>query len=457
MRTRPITAALAVIALTTLLVACGGGDDDEAATTTQGGAATTAPTTSEPATTGGEVVLAETFDDDANGWAPEAFDTETTTGEIADGLLTFSVSDSPSAGLPEGQVALPTLLWPAVIEERADQLADVRVDTTASFTAGSQVGVSCRIVDPTGDDFRSYDFALSSAGVLSIAEVDAEGTPTTLARLPAASDEGDADEPTLPDEPAFEYDPNATYELGAECVGGRDGEPVELTLFLDGEEVLRAEDTDDPIPSGIASVNYGESNLLTQVNGFTPFGVSFDEWTLTDLGGGAPAGGRDQAAPFSSSCDDTTDDLADDKGNPLEGLDDPGTDLVTVSLERVDGVLAVEIQVDGDLPADASSVTDRPLRWGVSMDTDDQAILLETILDGDQFQARIADQAAGGAQLDLEPLVEGDTISLDIPLDEFPMPDEFAWNAFTEWYPTSGEAARVDDVCPNDFGDVAFG
>lgn len=455
MPSRPITVTVAALVTVCLLAACGGGEDEDTATTTQGGPTTEATTTTTAPE--GEVVLAETFDDDANGWAPEAFDTETTTGEIADGQLTFSVSDSPSAGLPEGQVALPTLLWPSVIEAEADRLADVRIDTTTSFTEGSQVGVSCRIVDPTGDDFRSYDFAVSSSGVVSIAEVDAEGASTTLARQPAA---GDTDEATLPEDPAFDYDPNATYEIAAECTGGQDGEPAELALFLDGEEVLTAQDTEDPIPTGIASVSYGESNLLTEVNGFTPFGVAFDDWTLTDLGGGESAGSGDeggQAAPFESSCDDTTDDLADDKGNPLEGLDDPGTDLVSVTLLRSEGVLSVDVQVDGDLPAEVSSVTDRPVRWGVAMDTEEQAILLETILDGDRFQARIADQAAGGTQLDLDPVVDGDTISFAIPLDEFPLPDEFSWNAFTEWYPNSGEAARVDDVCPNDFGDVAFG
>ncbi len=280
-------AAAAATLLLALAAGCGGDDDggDEASPTTAGPAPTAAPaTTAPPSSTtaaAGEVVLAETFDDDANRWSPESFDTDTATGEIADGQMTFSVSESPSAGAPEGQVALPTLFWPSAIEGRADQLSDVRVDTTVSFTEGAQVGVSCRIVDPTGDDFRSYDFAISSAGVASISEVDEAGSPEQLARAPEMVEGA---EPALPDDPAFEYDPAQAYELGAECRGGQDGGPVELTLFLDGEELLTAEDAEDPIPTGIASANYGESTLLTQLDGFTPFGVAFDDWTLTELG-----------------------------------------------------------------------------------------------------------------------------------------------------------------------------
>lgn len=283
-----LPAVLLTVTALAFTAACGGGDDGSAdtsaapATTAAGSATSTTDGSGDAAT--GTVVLEDGFDDDSNQWTPEQLDTETATGEVADGAMTFSVSESPSADAPAGQVALPTVVWPSVLDDQADALTDVRVETVVSFTEGSIAGLSCRIADPTGNDLRGYDLTVSSVGVAAIVEYDAAGNPARLARNPELAEGEDG---TIPEDPAFEYDPAAGYELAAECTGGNDGEPAHLALFLDGEEVVSVDDAEDPIPSGTAGVNYGESTISTEANGFTPFGVSFDNWRVIDLAGAA--------------------------------------------------------------------------------------------------------------------------------------------------------------------------
>jgi hypothetical protein len=282
---RKLLAALAV-GVMLVLAACGGDDDDSSASDTAAAAdeeETTTTTESDDADddsdegddedADGDVIIEESFDDDSNDWAPEALDDEFATGEISDGFMTFSVSQSFVEGLPEGQASVPTLVWPTAIEDDAEDFEHIRAETTVSFTEGGVAGLACG-VDPSGRDLRTYFFSLSSSGVLAISEFTEDEVLEQLVRLPEDDDSG---------ETGFDYDEDDVYELAVECEGGDDG--TELTMELDGEEVLSTTDTTDPIEAGVPAVHYTESAILTNENGFEPFGIAFDDFTVTDLSG----------------------------------------------------------------------------------------------------------------------------------------------------------------------------
>ena len=241
-------------------------------------------TTSVPDEAGGVSVLEETFDDDSNGWAPDEIEDDLRSGEIADGFLSISQSGSVVETLAEGEIAAPSLLWPNELDEELTQLEGVRVETTVALTRGASAGLACGI-DPTDEDPRSYSFTLSSSGVVSITEVAADGALVSLARLPEST--GDAD-PALPEDPAFDYDPASSYELAIECRYG--STTTELMLELDGEVLVTTADFDDPVSGGTVGVTYGESALLTELEGFTPFGIVFDRVDVVDLGEGSSEG-----------------------------------------------------------------------------------------------------------------------------------------------------------------------
>jgi hypothetical protein len=283
---RKLLAALAV-GVMLVLAACGGDDDDSASTTAAAADEEETTTTTESDDDGegegddenddesasGDVIIEESFDDDSNDWAPEALDDEFATGEISNGFMTFSVSQSLVEGLPEGQASVPALVWPTAIEDDAEDFEHIRVETTVSFTEGGVAGLACG-VDPSGQDLRTYFFSLSSSGVLAISEFTEDEVLEQLVRLPEDDDSG---------ETGFDYDEDDVYELAVECEGDEDG--TELTMELDGEEVLSTTDTTDPIEAGVPAVHYTESAILTNENGFEPFGIAFDDFVVTDLSG----------------------------------------------------------------------------------------------------------------------------------------------------------------------------
>ena len=74
-------------------------------------------------------------------------------------------------------------------------------------------------------------------------------------------------------EPSFAKG-EATYDIAATCVGGADGDPVTLTLFVDGQEIATAVDDTDPIPSGSVGI-FAEGNTGTV--------IEFDDFAVEDL------------------------------------------------------------------------------------------------------------------------------------------------------------------------------
>lgn len=412
---RALTGAALAAAL--LLAGCGGGggDDDAEATTTTAAVATTAAPSKggpastteaeepeeEPASDEGEVVLEETFDDDSNEWAPEAFDDEFSTGEISDGFLSFSQSASYAETLEEGQAAVPPLFWPSAIDDRAEDLTSVRVEVTATFTRGGTAGLVCGI-DPTNEDPRFYAFTLSSAGIVAIQKYDADGTYGSLVQEPEV--ESGATE--LPDEPGpVDFDEDAIYELAAECT--TDGDGTTLRFEVDGSEVLYEVDSDDPIPARIGGLQYSESSLLTRVEGFTPFGVVFDDWRLVDLapdssddgGSDGGSGGQLTADEWESEADQLCLDAEDAVGElgdpPLAPTD--GTDLADDALS-----------IWEDLLADLDEV-------GFPDEGDDDVNAFLTLVEDNIFLTR--DFVDAGSESDREALLE-DAIALAEEADD---------------------------------------
>jgi hypothetical protein len=294
---------LFVLLLAFVLLASACGDDDDSSAATTAAEATTTTEGEEPeedegedegededegggASSDGEVLFEEDFESDTEGWDPALLDDQFVTGEIADGFLTFSWSSSADETIDAAQSFPPRLIWATEAEQFVGESDAIRAETTVSFTRGGEVGLACGI-DPSDAGGSSYNFVITSAGVYRIFKFTADGNQAseeTLARDPESEAEP-GDEPTLPDDPAFEHSDDDSYELAAECRYDEDEDVTELVMEVDGEVVLTAEDDEDPFEAGLMSLAYGESGTLTRVEGFEPFGIAFDDFTLIDLEG----------------------------------------------------------------------------------------------------------------------------------------------------------------------------
>ncbi len=275
--------AALLLALTLVAAGCGGddgGDGDDVAAGSDGDAPEAEDEPEEPE---GQVLLEEPFDDDSNLWGPVSDDI--VESEIADGALTFDFISDIYETIPEGASPVPFQQWPSAFDGVAGELTDTHLEATTTFTRGGTAGLSCRIADPSAEstDYRGYVGQIASSGVSAIVEFSADGTPTQLARYPEADPDADPDAPAeLPEDPIPDHEDDAVYDIAFDCIDTDEG--VELTLTLDGEEILSVTDTEDPITTGTFGVVYGVSGLLHELEGFQPFSVSFDEMTAVNLG-----------------------------------------------------------------------------------------------------------------------------------------------------------------------------
>jgi hypothetical protein len=275
--------ALAV-ALVLAVTGCSGDDggdaEDDAAPTSEAEDTTTTTVAEEE---DAQVLIEDSFDDDSNGWGPEGLATDDQTAEIADGAFSFSVTADQYASVPEGQTLVPNLVWPSVIDGVAPELADTRVEVEAQSGATGAVGVACRIADPspTSTDYSAYLFTVGGSGLAAINEVEDDGTFNNLAIAPEYDTENPPTELPI-DGAVVDWEDGQTYTLGLQCIDAADG--VELTGTLDGEAVISTVDSDDPIPTGTAGIVSGQSKLVTDIEGFTPFETHFESITITNLG-----------------------------------------------------------------------------------------------------------------------------------------------------------------------------
>jgi hypothetical protein len=275
---------LGALLLALVLVAAGCGSDDGGGSDEEGSAEE--PSSQEEAEEPeGQVLVEDEFEDDENLWEPDSLDIE---GEqdlsIDDGTLTVEVEADGYEGLEDDQLVIPNQLWPTVLDGVAEDLQDVRVEAEVSFETPGSTGLACRIADPSPDatDLGAYFFQVASSGVVNIARLDAEGANLdALETVPELEEGADIDELPVEDA-AFEFEDGEPVELALTCVDGDDG--VELTGFIDGEEVVSATDDDDPIESGQVGVTAGQSGIATDVEGFEPYEISVESATITNLG-----------------------------------------------------------------------------------------------------------------------------------------------------------------------------
>ncbi|MCU1370941.1 MAG: hypothetical protein JWO77_2135 [Ilumatobacteraceae bacterium] len=301
MKNALVRAAIAACAVALLAAGCGGGGsgdeadgkDDKGATTTSAGSAEgTQPAEGTDGTEvealDGETIVDESFDDDENGWIYDSgLPGRSVEVSLEEGALAFS-------GGIEGQVNS----WPHAFDQDAADLADQRVSATLAVTKGGTIGVICRLA-PEGAAPEQYTFNVSSAGTYDITKFDAdEIDPITLAsdppelkeQLDDGVDPGDVDI-----EPAFEFDQDDMHDVVGQCVDGDDG--VELTMWVDDEQVLTATDDDDPIESGLAGVTV-DASLIATGGEFEEYDAMADDFEMVVADGSGSSSGADpQAEP----------------------------------------------------------------------------------------------------------------------------------------------------------------
>jgi hypothetical protein len=200
--------ALVAVALLSALVACSGDDDDDAAP-----ASTT--TTGEDQ---GDVLFSDDLLDDDGGWGEG--DESGYRRRLEGGALVIETER-----VDEG-----VAVWPDALG--IDVLDAVTTVTLEADGGSGAVGAACRASD---DGF--YALGVDQAGTARIEkwERTQDDPPLVL----ATSDAGVADRSGV---------------FTATCTGGGEDEsPVELTLAVDGEEVLTAQD-DQGLPSGYTGV-----------------------------------------------------------------------------------------------------------------------------------------------------------------------------------------------------------
>lgn len=203
--------ALALLGLT----ACGGGDEPDAGAATDD---STEDTVAEDPAVDLDVIFEDDLDDDSNGWG-EAETTDYVTAFAADGYEISLLTESDFFSYADD--------GPFEVEDSA---TTVEVDDGGG-PEDRFFGVSCRI-SRTGpleyyaltvnNDNGDYQIAKWSSASPEDAEILDEGEDEALADVGT-------------EEPA---------EITAACLGEGDGEPVELTLSVDGTEVAAVTDED---------------------------------------------------------------------------------------------------------------------------------------------------------------------------------------------------------------------
>jgi len=223
---------ISVILMTAVgTVACG--DDDEATPTatdptpqTTAAATTVAPTPSAPsADPAGDVLFADTFEDDRNGWG--LVDGEFGTTSYADGDYVWVFTGS-------GAHWLPSVLGDQYDAGELEMLdVVVRADVTID-NGGGVAGVFCRETPDTDAEWQWYEF-VARDGYAAIRRTDSESNLDVLA---------ETDDVSLPmGEP---------FTVEASCVDGDDG-TAQLTMSVNDEPLLEASD-DDPLDNGVSGI-----------------------------------------------------------------------------------------------------------------------------------------------------------------------------------------------------------
>ena len=226
------TVALVWAGLLPLWVAAGCGSDDSTPDADRAGVDTAprpSPTgeATEPSAGGDKITtFADTFDDDANGWALPP--SEEATAEVDGGDFVWEVKQP---GLRPHMIAA-TL---GTAYDAGDlEMTDVRVTATVTPERGAAAfGLFCREVPDTDTDFQWYEFVVRE-GYSAIRLADSAGNLEPV-------EEGDASVPL-----------GEEAELQVTCRGN------ELALSLNGEELLTAT-VSDPLGNGVPGLQAYDS------------------------------------------------------------------------------------------------------------------------------------------------------------------------------------------------------
>jgi hypothetical protein len=270
-----------------LMIAACGSSGGQAATTTTEAPATTTPAATDDATDGeaddatdaeaeededdavrGEVLIEDSFDDDENGWGPQSDDAVDLS--IEGGAFNMVVPSGDARGFVE---YFPDVLLGAAEEGDLDS---VEATAEISWTSPASPLLAC-YVDPDLDSTApgGYFFVVYPNGQAAIAKRLDSGEVEYLDRSASADDE-DA-------EPLFDADDpdDLSVELGMRCEPGDDG--VELTLSLDGEEILSTTDDDDPYDGGLVEIVGARSKAAVEEVGERKWEIHFESLTVTDV------------------------------------------------------------------------------------------------------------------------------------------------------------------------------
>jgi len=221
------TRSCAAVAGALLAVSCGGGGRDQ-------------PPPEQP-----EILLEDDFSDVSTGWLGEGEDRFE--GENVDILIGPDVLQI-LVKAPEGRGGPDTT---GVLGGSLEDLGDVSVEVDATverLREGGFYALMCRLQD--FDNF--YGFAVVEGGSVSIFRIE-DGVTEELA---VASD--------------VVVDETTTHRVRADCVGER------LTMFLDGNEVLSAQDA--ALPSGAVG-------MMAETRAQQGYAVGFDNFVLREAGG----------------------------------------------------------------------------------------------------------------------------------------------------------------------------
>jgi hypothetical protein len=265
-RTR--TALVAAVGLVT--AACGtaaGVEEADPVTTTTEVRDTTTTTAAEETTTTTEaesdeatsdLPFDEVFEDDSNGWGPVS--TPEVEVALQDSALVMAYESHPNYFVEY----FPDVLLDDAV--RGD-LGRVFAEATVQFEAPGAAVLACN-VDPdlAAPSPGGYFFVANGAGHVQISKREPDGQITKLASTSPADDPFD--------EASAVFTVGESIDLGMECLTSEDG--VELHLFVDGEPVLDATDTEDVWDAGLVEVIGGVTSTVVERDGFSPFVITWD-------------------------------------------------------------------------------------------------------------------------------------------------------------------------------------
>jgi hypothetical protein len=180
-----------------------------------------------PVATARDTLLKETFADDVNGWGE--FNVEQGHNYFENGQYVTDFGSAPFLHWSPEALAAD---W----ESGSVDLSNIVIETKVTITRGDGVaGVFCQELPDVDAEYEWYELVVRD-GYAGIRRADMEGNLRVLA---------ETRELALP--------MGEQFSLEAACVEGDDG-AAELGLAVNGSQLLRAADSDDPLQGGLVGI-----------------------------------------------------------------------------------------------------------------------------------------------------------------------------------------------------------